>query len=286
MKPQILERDQLTSDFARVILGRGTALWVITSPDASAVSQLGELIRLPWSMVVVESTSSALAQSVAKTDDVTDIFARHRGFVYLVASDPEKITLPKRCLPVYFINGRDDAKEPSERPGNVGFQAQRRRLNSLARLIEAQPDRLVVICDDDSFSFNDVIQLIGSSFHPLLTLISAKAIVLEKAKASYADVPVHRTATFISSELRDVLSTFLTAAKSLYAPFETKIRYRVDAKHHVELNISECDLIEDPVLGRYETVKIQDQLPAGENDLRREDLEQFFDKAHANWRPY
>ena len=81
---------------------RDVALWV-RQPDCddSETTSLTSLIRLPWRLVVLETSSKSLVSSIDETAS-NDPLVHARGFPMLVSSDPTQIDLPQRCLPIYL----------------------------------------------------------------------------------------------------------------------------------------------------------------------------------------
>ena len=283
----ILKANALSLAAARLILADGSALWLAPSKnlDQASIASLATFIGLPWKLALVESSSGKLATAV-DAEDKKSRFVSVRGFVYQIAGDPEKTTLPKRCLPVFLLNGRDDSNEASERPGVSKFYDARRRLNAIGRLVEAQPSRLLVVCEDDSFDIEGVIQLFDQSFHPLITVISPHQSLLERARKAYYELPIQRAISLVNSGFAAASAVLTEAASAIFPDSKTWIRYRTSPKTHIDLDISACDLVEDSVLATYETVQSRDLVALSEGDLTRDDVSGFFGKKHEGWRPY
>ena len=84
---------------------------------------------------------------------------RKRGFIHLVASDPQGIQLPPRALPVYLLNGRQTPREAGEAPTLGTFGGMRRRLNMINELLVARPRVILLVSNGAEQPLNGYIEL-------------------------------------------------------------------------------------------------------------------------------
>jgi len=92
------------------------ALWIGPGMVASseAIESLCRLVSLPWRLVLCESNDLPLTQALDAISAPATGLDRRRGFVHVVASDPEGTQLPPRALPVFLLNARRDSRQAEE----------------------------------------------------------------------------------------------------------------------------------------------------------------------------
>src|SRR5205814_2335305 len=132
--------EDLPSDLAFQLTTRDAALWILGTNNSTPqeLQTIIHLARLPWSMVLVESTSSQFAKEVS--DQGSDPLQSRRGHVMVIAQNPVDAasTLPHRALPVFLLNGRDDGT--SDESSQLGSHARTlRRANMVQHLIVSRP---------------------------------------------------------------------------------------------------------------------------------------------------
>lgn len=282
------QHDALPDVIVQSLANRDAALWIGPGFDTNA-EQLGllrQLIELPWRLVLCESTNATLAKSLETNTQATDRFNRRRGFVHLVASDPEGIELPPRALPVFFLNGRADASDREDSSQRPPRARQRRRLNMISRLGLAAPRVLFVLSSGGDYPLNDVFELWEEGFRSLLVVLSSDATDTARLDdwlkvASSAPAIDHCSAPFISS-----ISTLVERASSTLTDDRYILRLRFGEEQQQELDVTDCDLIEQPLFDRYEPIQARDLPHIEPDDLSAEDLSSFFDRSAQSWRPF
>jgi hypothetical protein len=86
---------------------RDAAVWVLESFVAEAGGEaVAEVMRLPWRVVLSESSDPTLLAALERTEKAADPLVRRRGFLQLVDTPPADVELPPRCLPIYLLSGR------------------------------------------------------------------------------------------------------------------------------------------------------------------------------------
>ena len=159
------ETRSVSDTIVREIASRDAALWIGEGLDATPgqVERLRELIQLPWRLVLCEPKGRALTEAIESDTEGAGSFRRHRGFLHLIASDPEGLELPQRSLPIYLLNGRENTSDPAESPAIGRNAGLRRRLNMIQRL-EATKPRLLVVLAHDGSPMEDVFDLWSGEF--------------------------------------------------------------------------------------------------------------------------
>lgn len=285
-EPTVSSKPDLT--LVNSILGRSAALWVGKSScrDDHYEAALARLIRLPWSIVICEETSGSIADLIEQQEQGEATYVSRRGHIHCLASDPTRLSLPERSLPVYFINGIDGRSgDESSAPGT--FIGNRRRLNILAELISASPQRLVAIGGADGGLVGNIRELWSDPmFRPLLYLVSDAGAVtapLGNWCRSEANAPSSQiigvTATEFEASLAELMASVFVEDRIFVS-----IRNLKGASESYDL--SSCDLPEQPLTAKYDIIRKSEIVPIMSNDLELEEITGFFDRSDASWRPY
>lgn len=269
----------------REIAGRDAALWIGEGLGSSSeeAERLRELIQLPWRLVLCEPTSQKLAEAMQTEPDGAGLFRRHHGLLHLIASDPEGLILPQRSLPIYMLNGRIGSSDPAESPSLGRIASQRRRLNMIQRLEAAKP-RLLIVLSRDGNPLEDVFDLWQSEFRTLLTVVSDD------------DQDAERIDGWLSSRggvveqcrvsLESLVSDLVPRVSSELIEGHYIVRLQIDADRVVDLDVTDCELIQQPLLDKFELIQSRDLRRMLPGELPQEEFQGFFDKSRRTWIPY
>lgn len=258
---------------------RDASLWLLPSfADAAGPELTAGLLGLPWEMVLCESTSEDLFKAVDALDNaIGNPLVRRRGLVHVLDVPPSQIVLPPRCLPIFLLNGRNQA-------GNAGFAARARRMEMIMELQQRGIRNLVVLGGIDLTLPVELGQLWQDGFQCGLTIVSddpdarqkitewqvsagARRVTLLPAKAAIIAEALHRR--------------YLERADNRLI---VRVRDAQGNRHRVDL--SGRDDPEYPVLGNYEFLSeahLEYVTPEG---LSSEEINGFFRDPAASWRPY
>ena len=173
MPKLIISHTRLPEDALFDLLNRDASLWVCgpTPENPQTLERLAKFMALPWKVVLSELTSAELFLSLEKFGSQQDSLSRFRGFIHTVASDPSTRILPPRSLPIFLLNGREDATDTKESSNASGIAAMRRRLNMVERLEAAQPKRVFILGANYEDAVENLADLWGGEFRALLTFI-------------------------------------------------------------------------------------------------------------------
>jgi hypothetical protein len=279
------ETRSVSDAVVREIANRDAALWIGEGLGATPAQaeQLKELIQLPWQLVLCEPKSRALTDALEAETGTTETLRRRRGFLHLIASDPEALQLPQRSLPVFLLNGREHTSDPSESP-TIGRNASlRRRLNMIQRLEAAMPRMLVVLSHGGS-PLEDVIDLWASGFRAQLTVVSdddndAKRLDQWLAERGGFVEHCRMSVSDLVTEVASRVSGQLTADRYV-------LRMQIDADRLIDLDVTDCELVQQPLLDKYELIQSQDLRALLPEDLPQDEFQAFFDKSKQTWMPY
>lgn len=284
-----------SEDLLQYILRRDAALWIGAGLDTSAeaTAALARLVELPWQMVICESSSAVLAQAFSnKAGAAPDRLVSQRGFINVIASNPEDILLPPRTLPVYLINGRDDATNRDESP-NLGKQgAARRRANMIGRLLDEKPQLLVAISAGPVSPLDAIVELWREeAFRAQVAVVSQGEGDVRRLE-DWLSGPEHPPIVQLYSVALPVFASELT---SLVGNRTSDARLVIRTKRNGEigtLDVTDAELIEHPLLDRYDLVQDRDLHGILPHELPNDAQEKFFDRSAfadrsaTRWAPY
>lgn len=269
------------------LANRDAGLWIGPGFDTSDDDRelLRQLIELPWQIVLCESTSGKLAQSLEVSAHSSDRLSRERGFVHVVASNPEGLELPPRSLPTFFLNGRDDVTNREESAHRSSRAMQRRRLNMINRLELARPRLLFVLSADDESPLDDVFELWDEGFRALLVVLSSTTEDVPRlddwlTSATSAPAVDHCTGPFAA-----VVSSLIDRVSAVLPEDRFIVKIRIGSAEH-DLDVTDCELIEQPLFDRYEVIQARDLPYLEPDEVSAEDLSSFFDRSIQSWRPF
>ncbi|MES2660848.1 MAG: hypothetical protein V4689_19640 [Verrucomicrobiota bacterium] len=289
MKSIRIEHEQIPPFLVQALAGRDAALWVgkDVEESAEAIESLRTLIGLPWKLVLCELSGRALLEALGSNHATSGSLTRKRGFIHLVASDPEGVLMPPRALPVFLLNGRLDPREPNESQALGIFGVMRRRLNMLKELTSARPRVVVLVSNGGEQPLEDFLVLWKQeNFRTLVILLSTSerdaaridTWLLEPGAAAAVDhwrLPLPEATRDLVEQLTiEIPETLLV------------VRIRDEAGSQIDLDITSCELVERPILEGYELIQSKDLRLMQPSDLTAEEFSGFFDRSVESWKPY
>lgn len=288
MKIFALKYEKLPDDALFDLFNHDAALWLCETATTGeeSISLQARLIVLPWKVVLCESTSTALINKVNEYGSIHDNLTRHRGFTHIIASDPSDKQLPPRSLPIFFLNGRDNPSDRSESPHLTGIGANRRRLNMLKRLEIAFPKRVIIVGSNVDEVVEQWVELLDNEFRALLTFVVPPSIVPDSISDRFNKVADISSISIVSSTLEEFCADVVQRCTDLIPDERIIIRVRTSSGEINEFDITDAELIEQPLLDKYMIINSKDIRLINESDLTKEDFNNFFDKSKHSWRPF
>lgn len=280
-RARTIRLDNLPTPLLNHLDARDAAVWVlepfVTEAGGSAVA---ELLRLPWRLVLSESSDPALLTELGRSEETTDPLVRRRGFVQLVDTIPAEVILPPRCLPIYLLNGRNQG------PTTGGLAALTRRLTMLDALRRLDVKELVVLAGGGIALPADLAELWQDGLRTIVTIVSDAPTAAAEVEAWRAARPSGTTAAYIpvgaSLFCRDLVARYLSGQ----AGDRISLRIRDRRGEAQRLDITGLDDPEHPLLANYELLQEGDLRYLQPADLTVEEGQGFFRDASASWRPY
>lgn len=289
MKSIRIEHEQVPQSLIQALASRDAALWVGKNLEESAetIGSLRTLIGLPWKLVLCELSSRSLVEALDTHDATPGNLTRKRGFVHLVASDPEGVLMPPRALPVFLLNGRQDPREPNESQTLGTFGGMRRRLNMLNELVSARPRVVVLVSNGGEQPLEDFLVLWKQeNFRALVILLSTAERDAERIDAWLLEPSAAAAVDHWRLPLTEAVPRLVEQLAIEIPETRLVIRIRDEAGTHTDLDVTNCELLERPLLEGYELIQSKDLLLMQPSELSSEEFSGFFDRSVESWKPY
>jgi hypothetical protein len=284
-----LDHNELPLSLIQSLSDRDAALWIGQDVEDTdeALAAISSLVALPWKIVLCESNSSKLIGAFEAHNASGQLLDRKRGFIHLVASDPQGIQLPPRALPVYLLNGRQQAREAAESPNLGTFGSMRRRLNMINELLAARPRVVLLLSNGGEQPLTSFLELWKQEgFRSLIVLLSKSVEDSKRIDEWLLDPKGPPAVDHCHADLVTAASKFVEQFNVTYPESHLVIRCRDENGSFAELDVTDCELVERPLLDGYELIQSKDLRLLQPDELSREDFEGFFNRTKANWNPY
>ena len=268
--------DNLLSD----IENRDIALWVQSLPkDPLCQDAVVNFMGLPWRLVLSEIYEPGLFQALDAASSFSNPMTRKRGFVQIIDSDPSRIELPQRCLPIYLLNGKQVTSLQ-------GFDNVLRRMTMLESLRRSGIRQILVISGDSDPVPQEIKELWSSGFRSNLTLVSdvdnADEILGRWLENEDGIVVANLLRLAASKVINDILSRYMET----YPEDRHVIRVRDHRGNFHKIDVTELDDPERPILEQYSLIEERSLTLLGPADISEEDFVAFFRNPESSWRPY
>lgn len=261
--------------------GRSSTLWIRDLPtEASDIEDLIEFLRLPWRMVVSEVGEEAFVGAIDAVANVNDDLARKRGFIQVIGSDPSRLELPQRCLPVYLLNGRSTQVASA-------FDSQLRKLTMLESVRRSGTREIVVLSwGDPDPTPSGLHDLWTSGFRAYLSFVSGSAGAEERLRNWLGKFSGGPTAHLIRVDPRRFVEALLGSYRAIYPEHRRTVRIRDRQGQFWNVDLTEADEPERPILDTYQLIEERDLHPLVPEELSQEEFVDFFRATGESWRPF
>jgi hypothetical protein len=278
---ELILSDALSDNLLASLENRDVALWIRSFPtNANSLNTLTTFLGLPWRMVFMEVYDAGLISQLEAADSVSDQMTRRRGFLQIIDSDPSRIEMPQRCLPVYLLNGRNSA------PGASDFDSRLRRMTMLEEMRRSGAREILVISGDEEPIPPDLRDIWSSGFRSFLTFVSDS----KQAETSLRDwlgttegvsaINLLRIAP--DQAIQDVVQRYAAT----YPESRRVVRMRDVRGAFHKIDITDVDEPERPILEHYSLIEDRDLVPRLPNEISEADFVGFFQNSQNSWLPY
>lgn len=278
---QLLRIERLPDNFFANLESRDVALWVRdlggSSPD---LDSLASFLGLPWRFVLIDSYHKELIAKVEETASLDGPLSRKRGFIQIIDSDPSRIELPERSLPIYLLSGRRPADAPQD------FGSRLRRMAMLDGLMRSGVRDLLVLGGGDEPIPSEFEDLWASGFRSYATFVS-HGHSAERQLRSWLDTAGPGTnANLLQLAPAELISDVLSRYGATYPEDRRVIRVRDRQGAFQRLDVTEADDPQRPLLKYYTLIEERDLSPITPEELSESDFIGFFRNPEESWRPY
>ncbi|MBN1584707.1 MAG: hypothetical protein JXA89_28630 [Anaerolineae bacterium] len=229
---------------------------------------------------MLEGQDSNLIAALEATSNVDDSLARKRGFVHVIDSDPSRIELPPRCLPVYLLDGRRNAT------GVSVFENRLRRMTMLEDFRRSSARELVVISAGTQPVPTDLSDLWSAGYRAHLAFVSDSPSAESDLKQWLNATPDVAGATLVQTPPQQLIENILVRYYETYPADRNIIRMRDGLGQLHKIDITTADELERPILDSYALVEERDLTPLVPEELSRDEFVGFFKNPECSWRPY
>lgn len=256
---------------------RDASIWLRgTISDESDCAALLEVLRLPWKQVFIENSNPKLVASLDQPDE--GALVRRRGYIHVIDSDPSRIELPRRALPVFLLSGRDG--------DTSSFERQLQRMTILDQLRRSEVRQLVIVGDPDDEVPSGLTDIWRTGFRTRLTLISNHADssqIIARWIEKNGKGPTASVVSLTSIEFaRELSSAFFRA----YTDERLAVRQRDGDGEFKVVDLTDIDDPENPVLEYYDLILDRDLTIGSPEELPEDAFNSFFRGEVSDWRPY
>ena len=276
---RILIQAEASAVLMRELDSRDAAVWLLNSfADAAGVVETAKLLGLPWAFVLSESSDPSLISALETSEESVDgPLVRRRGMIHVVDTNPANVTLPRRGLPIFLLNG--EASAPV-----TGLAAITRRLTMIGELQRRSIKHLVILSGPKLPIPAEIAEIWNDGFRCLLTVVSDDPEAESKLTdlLSKLEVPSIGLVPVASETLACDLVQKYTESRD----DRLILRLRDVRGAQRSIDVTGLDDPEHPLLGRYELLTENLLLPLLPEDLRAEDVESFFQDPRTSWRPF
>lgn len=278
---RLIQMDRIPDNLLMNLENRDIALWVRSLPgDALTQSSLASFLGLPWRLILSEVYDPSLFQELLTNSKFDDPMTRKRGFIHVIDSDPSRIDLPQRCLPLYLLNGKHKGVPL------LDFESRLRRMTMLEALRRSGSRELVVISANGDPFPPDLTDLWSSGFRIHLTFVSESPVADEPLnawlKTSGGSAIAGRVALSAGHAVAEIIERYYAT----YPEERQVIRVRDAHRQLHKLDITAADEPENPITEWYSLIQERDLAGIMPDELPEEDFVEFFRDPTTSWRPY
>ncbi len=225
----LLRADRVSDGLLSALDRRDVALWIRDLPTDLNTKGLEQFLGLPWKLVLSEAFPLKALNELERDTTLADPMTRKRGFVQIIDTDPSRIQLPARCLPMYLLNGRGDHLGASD------FASRLRRMTMLEELRRSGVRDLFVISGTAPIP-PDLTELWASGFRCHLTFVSDSSDAEKEVSAWLA--PFGSGATILSLSPTRAIESFLARYTETFPEERHIVRLR-DSQGAIHRSISQ-----------------------------------------------
>jgi hypothetical protein len=283
---QILYTNQAGEDVLGDLLSGDCVLWMTDRliDEGQILESYSHLVRAPWRTVYIESASQEFARAIA--GDVEDWISSPLSTIrHLIASDPTDIILPRRSLPIFFLDGREDL--PNGESASLSKKSSmRRRLNMVAQLKGIEARRVIIVGSNPMSAIDELVDLWGTEFRALITVVSEKVTQTAEVQKSIEENTDLVAINWINQAPEDFARSLYERATVVGQDSSIWIKCQLPDGSLQDFDLGRAELAESALADVCDFIKVKDTLPLAPQDLVEDEFKGFFTRAEPLWRSY
>ncbi len=275
----LIKSNNVSNNTLANIETRDAALWVRDLPeDADQLKIVAAFLGLPWRLVMFEGQDSDIFDLLRDMSRVEDALTLKRGLIQVIDTDPTRIELPPRCLPIYLLDGQK---------GGSDFERRLSRMTMLESFRRSGAREVVVVSATELLIPKDLKELWLAGFRAHLTFVSdlptAESVVEQWLDETSDAVP---TATLIQSTSTELIQGILSEYTKTYPAERRVVRMRDGRGEYHKIDVTTADEPERPILDSFTLIEERDLTPLSPAELSEDEFISFFKDPESSWRPY
>ncbi len=280
IKSLIINIDNVHENLLSNLENRDVGLWIRSLPENQpADNNLATLMGLPWRLIISEISDAAIIKELESQANADVALVHKRGFAQIIDSDPSRIELPQRCLPIYLLNGRQGLKSSH-------FENQLRRMTMLEELRRSGIREMLFLSGDIDPIPPDFKNIWSSGFRAYLTFVTdyedAQKLLENWLEENESGITPNLTRLPATEVVADIVTRYTRS----YPEDRQIIRVRDQKGLLRKVDITDADEPERPILHNYHLIQDRDLEPLVQEELSQEDFIAFFQNPEDSWRPY
>lgn len=276
----IISINEVSDSLLSNLESRDVALWIRGLPKNPPTSdKLVSFLSLPWQLVVSEISDIGLLTEIESQSNTDASMVRKRGFAQIIESDPSRIDLPQRCLPIYLLNGRQGI-EASD------FENQLRRMTMLEELRRSGIQRILFISGDTAPIPPDFKDIWSSGFRAYLTFVTDCTDAQKNLEDWLKEIDGDITPSLSCLPATEVVTNILERYAASYPEDRHIIRVHDQDGILHKIDITGSDEPERPILESYDLIEDKDLELLVHEELAEDEFIAFFQNPEGSWRPY
>jgi hypothetical protein len=279
IQKSLIGADQIPDNLVSAIEERDVVLWIRSFPT----TQTGDLLNfigLPWRLIISEQFNPSLLQKLKAAEDFNSPMTRKRGFLQIIDTDPSRVSLPDRSLPLYLLYGQQETPDPQS------FENRLRQMTMLESLRRSSPREILVIAPEDEPIPPALNDLWASGFRCQVTFISPSTHAEESLRQWVQESKGVAVATLVNLQPESVIPDIVHRYFATHPEDRHIIRIRDLAGTLHKLDVTEHDDPERPVLESYSLIEEKDLYSVSPPELSEKEFVSYFSDPSSSWRPY
>ena len=269
-EPKLIYTSHISENLLANLESRDVVLWIRSLPKGLPINEMIiAFLGLPWRLIISEINNPALIEALVNSD-TSGPMTRKRGFVHIIDSDPSRIELPQRCLPVYLLNGHQRVPAPSN------FEDRLRRMNMMEGLRRSGARDIIIISGDNVTAPPDLEDLCSSGYCSHLTFVSDSPQADKFLKDWISRTGAVTTATLLRLSSLQAIQDILSRYTEVYPAHKRIIRVRDRKGEFRRIDVTQAEDPERSILLWYSLIEERDLSPMLPEDLPEIDFMAFF----------